>query len=457
MALVTLHRMSSGGMYDQLAGGWARYSVDAEWRVPHFEKMLYDQGQLLAVAADAWRLSRDPGIERVIVQTVEYLDRDMKSPNGAFYSAEDADSEGEEGAFYVWTGEQLRELLDEREYEILERFYGITGAGNFERGLNVLHTSATIGEIAAERNESEEEISAVLASARARLFEARESRTRPARDEKILTSWNGLLIGGLARCGAALGRAAITGQAQAAADAILTHLASGERLMHRMKDGESGIEGYLEDYAFLASGLLDLYEATFEVRYLRRAEEFVRTAIELFHDPAEEGFFMTAGNDPSVLVRAKGDHDGAEPSGNSVMALNLLRLGRLFHDERLQELGRETVELFTARASGFPMAMPLIYRAAMALESSPRHLVIAAGSDAGATAEMVRIARQSYPAEMALLYIPGDGPDPWLVQRDETLEGMRAPGAAPAAFLCEGTICHPPVNELTDEMLTGRR
>ncbi len=445
MTLHTMRRMASGGMYDQLGGGFARYSVDGEWRVPHFEKMLYDQGQLVAAYADAWRISRDADLERAIRHTIEYLERDLMHPDGPFYSAEDADSEGEEGTFYVWTLEQLRDILSPEGLEAVRLYYGITDAGNFEHGKNVLHTSSTIEQIAVSMGRGAADVTALLASARDLLFIERSKRPRPHRDEKVLTSWNGLMISGLARAATALDEPHYAALASRVADALIAMMNVDGRLMHRMKDGEVRIDGYLEDYAFLAAGLLDLYEATFRVDYLKEADRLVRQAGELFWDNEGGGYFMTAGDDPSILVRSKGDHDGAEPSGNSVMALNLLRLGRLFYDSDFLEKAERTISLFTSRIASYPIMMPLMVSAALAATLPPRQIVIAGPRDADDTRKLLRQAWGRYRPGTAILLAE---PDQWLFEKIPTLEGMGPVEGTSVAYVCENFACQMPVTDL---------
>jgi uncharacterized protein len=448
MTLHTMRKMASGGMYDQLGGGFARYSVDPEWRVPHFEKMLYDQGQLVAAYADAYRITGEEGLARTIRHTIEYLERDLMHESGAFYSAEDADSEGEEGTFYVWRRVELEELLTPQEFDVMRQYYGITDEGNFEHGKNVLHTSATLEQVALRLGVEADDVMVILDSARGKLFTAREKRPRPHRDEKILTSWNGLMISGLARAAAALDEPHFAALACRAADYLIETMNVDGRLMHRLKDGEVRFNGYLEDYAFFAAGLIDLYEATFETKYLKEADRLVRQAGELLWDEEGGGYFMTSGDDPSVLVRSKSDHDGAEPSGNSVMAMNLLRLGRLFYDADLTSRAERTIALFTSRIAEYPIMMPLMVAAALMQAAPPRQIVIAASHDADDTRRLIRQAHADYRPGTALVLVAPDGPDEWLGGRIETLEGMGPLDGHAAAYVCEDFVCQRPVTDL---------
>lgn len=456
MTLHTLRMMSAGGMYDQLGGGFARYSVDAEWRVPHFEKMLYDQGQIVAALADAYRISGEDRFADVIRHSVEYLERDLmvRDPSapgfGTFYSAEDADSEGEEGTFYVWTKDELASHLDEQERIAVEHYYGITEAGNFEHGRNVLHTSATIEQVAQRMAVDAGEVERLLSSARTKLLVARDKRVRPHRDEKVLTSWNGLMISGLARAASALGEPRYAELAATCARWILENMRDDAgRLMHRMKDGEVRIAGFLDDYAFLAQGLIDLYEAAGEESMLRHADELVAEANRLFWDEEGGGYYMTSGEDASVLHRTKSDHDGAEPSGNSVMAMNLLRLGRLFYDEAYQAKAERTIRMFTARVEGYPSAMPLMVAAALEHSRPPRQIVIAAAAaDADGAARLRRQAHARYRPDTMVVAVPPEGPGQWLTRRMDMIDSMRPVGDHSVAYVCENMTCHAPVREL---------
>lgn len=453
MALHTLRKMASGGMYDQLGGGFARYSVDEEWRVPHFEKMLYDQGQLLALYADAYRITGEESFAATIRGTIAYLERTMLHEGGAFYSAEDADSEGEEGKFYVWSEAELRELLpDETTFELFSRYYGITGEGNFEHGTNVLHTSESMGEIARLLNIAEDDAATRLAAARQTLFEAREKRIRPHRDEKILTAWNGLLVSGLARASTALNEPHFAALAARAADFVRTTMVRETTLYRRWKDGEIKVKGHLDDYAFFAAGLIDLYEATFDAAYLEAADRLTGEAIKRFADETGGGFFQTDGSDPNVLLRTKGDYDGAEPSGNSVMAMNLIRLGHLFDDEDYLRRAQRTVRLFTGSIASYPDVMPLMVSAATLLASPARQIVIAAAAqDSDGYERLARQARTAYSPGTALALIPAEGPTRWMTERMPIISAMKPMEEKSVAYVCENFICRAPVTTLAEE------
>lgn len=445
MTLTTMRHIAQGGIYDHLGGGFARYSVDVDWRVPHFEKMLYDQGQLLATYADAFRITREPWIETTIRKTIAYMERDLLDPSGLFYSAEDADSEGEEGTFYVWTTGELREGLAELEFETVRHHYGITEEGNFEHGKNVLHTTAALSDVAARMRMSIDAVAGNLQSAHEKLNAIRARRARPHRDEKLLASWNGLAISGLARSASALGDTRYADLAEQGGRAMMERMVVDGELFHRMKDNQVAIPGFLDDYAFVALGLLDLYEATFNAAWLRHAERLAQRAVDLFGDADSGGFFMSRGDDPSILVRGKVDHDGAEPSGNSVMAHILLRLGRLLHDDTLTAAGRATIDFFIRHIGGHPTMMPLLIGVALTDTRPPRQIVIAASDDPVDTARLVAEARARYRPDTQLLLVPPSGVDPWLGRKAPELAGMAPVDGKGAAFVCQNFVCERPV------------
>ncbi len=456
MAIHTLAKMSAGGMYDQLGGGFARYSVDSEWKIPHFEKMLYDQGQLLSSLAEAYTVADEnkEGIAQIIRQTIAYLERDLRHEHGGFFSAEDADSEGEEGTFYVWTASEIAETLaEEQTAALFQAYYGITNSGNFEHGKNVLHTSHNLTELSREMGISESDALDRLNAAKETLFHVREKRIRPHRDEKLLTAWNGLAISGLARCGAVLNEPHYTALASQAVDFVLQELVQDGKLYRRWKDGEVKQQGYLEDYAFFVAGLIDLYEATFNPEYLRHADYFTKQAILILEDSDGGGFFQTGTDDPNILVRTKGDYDGAEPSGNSVMALNLLRLGKLFDDSNYLAKAERTIHLFVHRVADYPEVMPLMLRALMFLkEPSQQTVLVESPEDSMGFQELIREVHSHVTPFTVMAGVPAEGLPEWMSQRNPLLATMKPVEGKSVAYLCRNFVCEAPTTELKGKL-----
>ena len=345
MVTKTLDGMAQGGMYDQIGGGFARYSTDERWLVPHFEKMLYDNALLAVAYAEAWQVTRRRDFARVTRQTLDYLLREMTSPEGGLYSATDADSEGEEGRFFVWTEAELREALGP-DADAFIRFHGVTPAGNFEGGRNVLHVPAP-----------DEAAWEALTSARARLHEVRERRPHPLRDEKILAGWNGLAISALAFGGRVLGERRHVDAAARAADFVLGPMVKDGRLQRSWRDGRAGVPAYLDDHAFLAQGLIDLHEATLVPRWLAAAIDLCEKVERLFGDPAGGGWFTTAADHERLLVREKPTRDGAEPSGASVALLNALRLEAFTGDARWRRIADAALRHYRAALEARPTAL----------------------------------------------------------------------------------------------------
>ena len=339
----TLRKMYGGGIYDHLGKGFHRYSTDAMWLVPHFEKMLYDEAMLAIAYLETYQATGNGFYEKVATEIFEYVLRDMTSPEGGFYSAEDADSEGEEGTFYVWTKREIMEALGEEDGKIFCMRYGVTDRGNFE-GKNVLHISSD-----ADADEGS------LGMMKEKLFTIRSKRPRPMLDDKVLADWNGLMIAALARGARVTGKPEYAAAASKAADFILGGMRTSEgRLLHRYREGEAAIPGYLDDYAFLIWGLIELYEATFEARWLSEALELTGSMIELFGDSDDEkgGFFFTGSDAEKLIVRTKEIYDGAVPSGNSVAALCLLRLGRMTGRTDLESAADALLKEFSGPFSG---------------------------------------------------------------------------------------------------------
>jgi uncharacterized protein YyaL (SSP411 family) len=443
MAALTLERMARGGICDQLGGGFHRYSVDQEWRVPHFEKMLYDNAQLLVAYSEAWQATRNPLFEEVARGIAGYVARDMTLPEGAFCSAEDADSEGEEGTFYAWTLAEIRDVLGGADAGIVAAFYGCTGEGNFEHGKNVLHPAEGAAAVAARLGTSPGDVLGAVARARPKLLEARSRRPRPLRDDKVIASWNGLMISGLAVAGRAFGEEGFVGMAARAAEFVLARLRdpSTGRLLRRWREGEARGAAFLDDHAFLAAGLLDLHEASGERRWLAEAERLNAEQAEGFWDAGRGGFFLARGDDPSLLVRPKADYEGAEPSGNSVAARNLLRLAGLTGDDSYRARAGEVLRAFGPRLERFPPAMPGMLCALMDERALPRQVVVDAGGDPAGAGALWREVNRHFLPNTTLF-----GPSAAL---PAALAGMRAASGGPAVHVCRDGVCRAPARELS--------
>ena len=342
----SLRKMANGGIYDQLGGGFHRYSVDAEWLVPHFEKMLYDNALLLRTYLEAHQTTGDGMFKRVVEETAEWVMREMLQPDGGFYSTQDADSEGEEGKFFVWTPEEIHAALGEEKGKLFCRYYGVEEGGNFEHGKSILHVPVDLVPLAEHLKIDADHFREILAEGRSKLFPLRETRIKPGRDNKILTDWNGLMIGSMAQAYSVLGNPAHLSAAEDSMRFILNTLYQDGRLLHVYKDGVAKLNGYLDDYAFIVGALLDLYEATFDTQWLQRAMELNDTMIEQFWDEKDGGFFFTSTDHEQLIVRSKSPYDNAVPSGNSMAVHNLLRLAGLTGRNDFTEKAQRTLILF---------------------------------------------------------------------------------------------------------------
>jgi uncharacterized protein YyaL (SSP411 family) len=325
MAKLATRKMASGGIYDQLGGGFHRYSVDDRWLVPHFEKMLYDNAQLLPLYLNMYQITHDEFYARVARETLAYIKREMLDPEGGFYATQDADSEGEEGKFFVWTKAEVDALLGEAS-RLFCRYYDITGAGNWEHGNNILHLTVSLDQTAKMFNKPLHEVTASIESSRAILFAAREQREKPFRDEKILTSWNGLMLSGMVQAYNVLGDAEALQAVRDTITFLQRYMLRDGRLLSVSKDGQAKLNGYLDDYAFISAALLDAFEATFTPAYFELAQQLINTLIEEFWDEEKWGFFFTGKSHETLLERTKSVYDQAIPSGTAVATRTLLRL-----------------------------------------------------------------------------------------------------------------------------------
>lgn len=442
MAELTLEKMAHGGIYDQLGGGFHRYSVDAVWLVPHFEKMLYDNSQLLRTYLHAWQLTANPLYRRVVEQTIDYVLREMTAPDGGFYSTQDADSEGEEGKFFVWTTAELEAVLAPHAAAIFESYYGVSPRGNFE-GRTILAVTRTVANVAERFHTTPEEVERILAEGRRQLFAVREGRSKPARDEKIITEWNGLMIHALAECGVVLGRADALAAATKAADFMLTHMSQPDgKLFRSYKDGQARLNAYLEDYAALIRALLALYESTFDLRWLGEASRLAQIMLAQFHDAANGGFFQTGIDHEQLVVRRKDFVDNAIPSGNSMAAEALLRLsvlvGNLEYRAQAVRILLTMQEVMSRQPTGFGR---LLCALDTVLAPSQEVAIVGDRMDAATQALLAQVRRPYLPhTVVALKEPPSDSLLPLLEGRD-LVDGKAA------AYVCENYSCRLPVTE----------
>jgi uncharacterized protein YyaL (SSP411 family) len=421
---LTLDKMLAGGIYDQLGGGFARYSVDAIWLVPHFEKMLYDNALLARAYLHGFQHFGHERYRRVCEETLDWMLREMRGPEGGFYSALDADSEGEEGKFYVWTPEQIREVLGERAEPVL-RYYGVTEGGNFE-GANVLHLSE-----GADVPEPD-----ALDEARRALFEVRSQRVWPGLDDKRLASWNALAIAALADAGAVLGREDYLEAARACAAFLLKQLRDEDgNLLRTYKDGRAHLNAYLEDHAFLLEALLALYEASFEERWFTEAQSLAETMIERFGDPERGGFYSTSSDHEELIARRKEVGDHPIPSGNASAAMGLLRLAALTGERRYEEAGVGVFALFGKPAVEHPDAFAHLLRA-LDFHLSPTREVALVGDE---LSELAAVLREQPRPHLVLAGGPESSEQPPLLQGRTAVDGK------PAAYVCENFSCQLPV------------
>jgi uncharacterized protein YyaL (SSP411 family) len=396
MALQALRKMAEGGIYDQLGGGFHRYSVDAHWLVPHFEKMLYDNAQLIRLYADAYRITKDPFYQRVLQETVGYVRREMLQPEGGFYATQDADSEGEEGKFFVWTPEEIAAVVGPDVGDIFCRAYGVDDQGNFEHGKSILHRAISADWVAHEFSTDAQAVEGFLADARQKLFAAREHRIKPFRDEKVIVAWNGLMISALLDAADVLDDEAIRGDALRSIDFILTRLVRDGRLLHSFKDGQARLAAYLDDHACFVSCLLDAFESTGEPRYLTLAEEFNRATLANFWDEVHGAFFLTGPDHETLIHRPKDPFDHAVPGGNSVATLNLLRLYYYNGDEELIRKAEQTLRLFRDKMEEEPSSFGQMLCALDFYLETPKEIAIIGPRSRPDTQALLRLVRETY-------------------------------------------------------------
>jgi hypothetical protein len=471
MALETLHAMALGGMHDHVGGGFHRYSVDAEWRVPHFEKMLYDQAQLVIAYLDAFQMSGEAFYAAVAENTLAYVVRDLSAPDGACYSAEDADSdvpgehEKREGAFYTWTAADIDRVFDAAA-PIVRRHFGVEDNGNALAdpqgeftNQNILYVAQSVDDVAARSGRPVDEVIGVLANARRTLFAIREDRPRPHRDEKVITAWNGLMIGAFARATRVLTSSPHRGEwrtaAIRAAEAAQTSLwrPAERRLFRRSRDGDAAIDAFCEDYACLSFGLVELFQATGDARWLDWAVELTTLQIERFFDERDGGWFATTGADPTVLLRLKEDYDGAEPAAASVTVRNLITLGHLTGDASLTARAERTLQRYGTEIGRAARVMPFMLANVARWRLPAAQVVLVGHADrADFRGLETAVASRLLPATVVIPIEPGEA-QTRLAARLPWLAAMQMRDGKATAYVCRDFVCHEPV---TDADALGR-
>jgi uncharacterized protein YyaL (SSP411 family) len=441
----TLSKMAKGGIHDHLGGGFHRYSVDSAWLVPHFEKMLYDNALLASLYLDAARALRENRFEQVARGIFEYVLREMTDPEGGFYSTQDADSEGEEGAFFLWTPEQVRTVLGEDLARIAMRFFDVSEEGNFE-GRNILHLTIDVSDVAKLFAIEETKMAAMIDEIKTKLFAARETRVKPARDEKSLAAWNGLMISALAEGYRTLAETRYLRAAERAAEFVMTRLWDGRRLKRSFKDGAAQLNGYLEDYACVSQALIDLYEATLAPGYLTKARALAQVVLDHFVDAQNGGFFFTADDHEALITRSKPLFDGSTPSGNSRMCLVLLRLFAYLGEERLLKEAERILALAASAMREQPIAVAHMLEAADLFEQGADEIVLIGDRQDGEFERWLKwLGRRYLPNRAIFVSDPRSGAQHFV---PEQITGKSQVDGRLTAYVCRRRTCSAPQTTL---------
>jgi uncharacterized protein YyaL (SSP411 family) len=464
MVLLTLREMARGGMHDQLGGGFHRYSVDDRWFVPHFEKMLYDQAQIAVSCLEAFQATGDRQYADTARRIFDYVLRDMTDPGGGFYSAEDADSvitpehpglKGE-GAFYIWSLDEIHALVSQSAAEWFCHRYGVREGSNVENdphgeftGKNILYQAHTVEETARHFNQPPGKVQAEIDRACGLLMAARAQRVRPLLDDKILTAWNGLMISAFAKAGAVLDDARYAEAARRASEFIISHLydAPSGRLLRRYRERDAAIPGFLDDYAMFVQGLLDLYEAQFDRRHLELAVRLTEKQQELFEDAESGAFFSTAADDHRLVLRVKEDYDGAEPSGNSVAVMNLVRLARMTNRAGFRESAERTLAAFASRLAVAPVGIPQMLTACEWLLGEPREIILAGRRDSAEMRALLHELHTRFVPSRVVLMVDSVETQQALAAGIPSVASMNPVEGSASAYVCRNYTCQLPVSE----------
>ncbi|HEY0762253.1 MAG TPA: thioredoxin domain-containing protein [Pyrinomonadaceae bacterium] len=445
MVKFTCSKMANGGIYDQIGGGFHRYSTDAKWLVPHFEKMLYDNALLSRLYLHYFQVSGEQSARETVAGILDYVLREMTHAGGGFYSTQDADSEGHEGKFFVWDIEEIRQALGEKDAAVFSAYYNITAAGNFE-GKNIPNVTRSKEDIAKAQGMSEAELDTAIEESRRKLFELRETRIKPDRDEKILTAWNGLMLASFAEAGVILNRPDYTDAARRNAEFVLANLSEDGKLLRTWKDGRAKFNAYLEDYAFLSEGLVTLFETTGESRWLKEALALTDRMIEEFWDDESGGFFFTGKSHESLIVRSKDYFDNATPSGNSVAAIVLLRLATLTGRENYRNLATALLREVGDQTRRYPSGFGYALSAADFLLSTPKEVAIVGKDREDINPLLAETWRKYIPNKVVA---PGFTDDSEAAQITPLLENRPLLNSRATAYVCEHFTCQQPVTDVS--------
>ncbi len=442
----TLTKMAQGGLYDQLGGGFHRYSVDDLWLVPHFEKMLYDNALLARVYLEAFQVTKSSLFRRIVTETLDFVLREMTHPEGGFYSALDADSEGEEGLFYVWSKQEVEQELG-GEADVFCDYYDVSEGGNFE-GVNILHPRVELEKLAQRHGTTESQLEELLSRSRLKLLEKRGQRIRPGLDSKVLTAWNGLMLGAFAGAGLVLDSSRYLEAAIRNGEFLIRELIVENRLRRSWKDGRARLNGYLEDYAAAVEGFLALFEAAGDRRWLELAEKLMEQSLELFWDDAASSFFFTTHDHEKLIVRHKEYLDNATPSGNSTCCLNLQRLGYLLDRPRYLELARRQLENMGPGLGRQPLAFSNWLRALDFHFGPVTEIVLLEGTDS--EDPLVETLRSHFLPSRLIVRVSGATPSPRLQQSVPLLRGKTREGDETTVYVCQDSVCTPPITDAPD-------
>jgi uncharacterized protein YyaL (SSP411 family) len=441
MVTHTLTKMAHGGIYDHVGGGFHRYSVDAKWLVPHFEKMLYDNAQLTRIYAQAYIINREPLFKSVVEETVAYLMREMRDAEGGFYSTQDADSEGEEGKFFVWTPAEINQLLGDEQGEMFSRIYDVSEQGNFE-AKSILHPILTVEQASKFFRKDRTEIEALITNAKQKLFAERENRVKPFRDEKIITAWNGLMLSGLAEAIKILDQPTVIQAAKGTIDFIFDKLFRDGFLLHTFKDGQAKLLGYLDDYAFVIVGLLDMYETTFDRSVLERARQLTEIMEREFWDERHGGFFYTGKSHEQLIARAKPVFDASIPSGNAMATQALLRLHHFTGNDDYRNRAESVLRSYYEAMAGQPFGFAHLLCALDLYMNPAKEIIVVGEPDDGETRALIKQIQSRYLPNKTLQLI---SPKAGLENVSPLLQGKAQVNGKTTVYVCQNFTCSAPV------------